>query len=790
MTDLKFALRQFARTPGFALMAVATLALGLGANSAIFSLINGILLHPYPYHDPERLVLLSTANEGTSERRPATYPLFLDWRDQCRAFGQLAYVQPRAFNLTGRREPVLLRGASVSASAFPLLGIRPALGRWLAADDDRPGAAPVTILSHRLWVAQFDGDPGVLGRTLLLNGRSYSVAGIMPAGFEFWNADLWVPAGLDADTPIARNRALRTNAYVVGRLAPDRGLAEARIELEMISRRLARQYPDSDGGREALAVPLVGSGAAGIRTTLLVLLGAVALVLLIGCANVASLLIARNTGRQRELALRLALGASIWRLTRQLLLESLLLAAAGGVGGILVAAWILDLLPSLLPGGVPRGGAVTVVDPHVLLFTAGAAVAAALLGGLVPAVLAARADPDTALKEASRSATGGRQSRGLRSALVAAEVALAFTLLAGAGLLLRSFWRLAGTDPGFAAERLLVLKLQLPDKKYPAMTQAADFYRRVVEHLRRLPGARAVGGAMVVPLTGDHADFPLMVDRRAYGATEEVESAQFNIVLGDYFAAQGIRVRAGRALTDADTERSAPAVVINAALARKFFPGTDPLGRKVRLGLPDSQLRPGLLPPGFDRFRWATIVGVVDDVRLSSLRRQPVPIVYVPWEQAPDTPLFHNTTSLLIRTAGDPLATVAGARRAIWQVDRDQPIARTALMESIVDGSVSQPRFAAVLLASFAGVALVLAIIGITGVVAWNVSRRKREIGVRLALGASPEAVRWLVVRQGMAPVLAGLAAGATAALLLTHSLHSLLYEISPFDPAEALRAE
>lgn len=765
-------------------MAVCTLALGIGATTSLFTVINAVLLNPLPYPQPDRLVLVSSIVENAREDAPITYPDYLDWRAQSTHFEQLGYVRERPVNLTGVDEPARIPAAEVSADIFPALGLRPIMGRWITAEDDRPAASPVVVLSHAAWLNRFNADPAILQRTLALDGRVYTVVGVMPPRFRFWNADAWIPAGLFADTDLMRSRTLRMNGFALGRLRPGVKTAAAQDALDVISHRAAvANNLSTEFTRTTRVEPFAAVQSRAIRPVLLVLLGAVGCVLLIACVNVANLLLARNLGRVREIALRSALGANRGQVIRQLLLEALPLAALGALGGLLLAVWTTGGLVRLLPADALPAEAEIGIDRWVLLFTGAIAVGAALLASLMPALQLTRVDAAEALKDSSHSATVGHRGRRARSTLIAVEVALAVTLLVGAGLLARSLARLQHVDPGFRADHTLALTLQLPEAKYPGSAQVANFLDRVFTNLRSLPATQAAGAVFALPLGGSNADFSILVEGRTYAADEQVESTHFNIVAGDYFAAQGIPLRAGRAITDADHRTSEPVVVVNAAFVRRFLPEGDPLGRRIRPGVPESQLRPGMLPPGFDQFRWATIVGVAEDVRHVALAQAAPPMIYLPRAQIPEISILHNNFTLLVRTQGDPVAIAQDARQALWQVDRDVPISRLERMQTIVAGTLRQSEFSTFLLSSLAGLAAVLAMLGISGVIGWTVRQRQRELGIRLALGAQPRELLGLVLRQGFRPVLIGLVAGLAAAAALSRLLSSQLHEISPLDP-------
>jgi putative ABC transport system permease protein len=781
LADLRFALRQLAKTPGFTLVAVLTLALGVGANTAIFSVINAVLLHPFPYVDSDRLLFIGSTRKSPADFMSVTYPDYLDFRKGARSFAGLAFASGRSYALTKVAEPAIIRGAAVSASAWPLLGIPPLLGRTFTAAEDRPGADPVCVLSYATWQGRFGGDKNILGHPLTLDGRAYTIVGVMPPRFKFWAGDIWLPAGLDADTDLMRSRVLRFDSWMVGRPKPGVSIAAATAELNVIAARIARQHPDTNQGVGVSAQRLSESVAGGFRQPLLVLLGAVGCVLLIACANVANLLLARAATRQREYAIRIALGATRGRLIRQMLLESLPLALLGGVAGLLLGAWGLQALLVILPSdAVPAEAQITVNMP-VMVFTLGVVVATMLAFSLFPALEGSRPPVNEALQEGSRG-TAGRRTGRLRAALIVAEVTLSVTLLVGAGLLIRSLGRLDLVDLGFNPQHLLVLSVRLPTARYPTAQKAGSFFDALVDQARRLPGVRAVAAGSSVPFVGGN-NLPLLTEGRTYHSLNELKGVQFSLVTGDYFPALGIRLVQGREFTTADRAGSPPVIILNEAAVKEFLPGGDPLGKRVMLGVPANLLRPGLLPPGLNTFQWATVVGVVNDTVDFGPQSEPPPAAYLPVDQGWTLPELRDSMVVLLRTAGDPSALAPELRRMVAALDRDQPVDLVAPMGSIIDDTKRAPRFNTILLGLFAAIALTLAIVGIYGVVAWNVAQRTREFGIRQALGADSHAILRLVVRQGMRVVLLGLLLGLGGSLAATRALQSMLFGVSAFDP-------
>lgn len=779
--DLLLSLRLLRKSPGFAATVIAVLALGVGANTAIFSVVDAVLLHPFPYPGSDRITFIGSTPANGDGTMPVTYPDFLDWQKQAQRFEQLAYARNRGLTLTQVAEPANLGGAAVSASVWPLLGVAPQLGRTFTEAEDQPGAAPVCVLSHALWKNRFGGAADILGRTLMLDGRGYTVIGVMPPACKFWAAELWVPAGLEADTEVMRSRVLRMNSWAVGKMKPGVSIAEAEGELKLIASRLAQQYPDSNKGTGARVQLLSDSVTGPVRRPLLVLLAAVGFVLLIACANVANLLLARATTRQREFAIRAALGASRRRLIGQMLMECLPLGLLGAFAGVLAGIWGLDaLLLVLPPDAVPAEAQIHVSVP-VMIFSLVLAVGTLFVFALLPALEASRPELTTALQEGGRG-SGGLRSGRLRAGLIVAEVSLSLVLLVGAGLLIRSFARLQAVEPGFNHRNLLAVPLQLPEARYRTGPEATRFYRELVERMSRIPGVTAVAATTNAPFLGGNG-IPLITEDKTYTDLNQLDGVQFSLVLGDYFKAQGLRLTQGRTFTDADRAGSEPVIILNEAAVKKFLPKGNALGRRVMLGLPANLITPGLLPPGLDKFQWATVVGVVQSARHFGLQSEPPPEAYIPVDQSWEAPLLRLGMVVLLRTEGDPLRAAGPARAAVTALDRDQPIGRINSMELVIGETLRPARFSMLLLGIFAALALSLALVGIYGVVAWNVAQRTRELGIRSALGATQQDNVRLVIGQGMRVVLLGLLVGLGGSLALTRTMQNLLFETSPFDP-------
>ena len=779
-SHLKLALRRLAKEPGFTMTVVVVLALGIGATTAIFSVVNAVLLHPFPYTDSGRIAFIGSTRVGQNGNMPVTYPDFLDWQKQSRSFAQLAFANGRSLTVTRISEPASIRGAAISASAWPLLGIGPALGRTFTEAEDRPGAERVCVISYAAWQGRFGGDPQILNRQIMLDGRSHTVVGVMPPSFKFWAAEIWTPIGLEADTDIFRSRVMRMDSWVVGKLRPATSLAQAQIELKLITARLGQQYPESNKDIGADIKLLSESVTGPIQRPLMILLAAVGCVLLIACANVANLLLARGATREREFAIRTALGATRRRIIGQMLLEALPLAVLGGIAGLLVADWGLQgLLHFLPPDAVPAEAQIQ-IDGSVLVFTVVLALGSSLVFALVPAWESSRGDVNESLKDGPRGSAGRRTGR-LRAGLIVAEVSLSLTLLVAAGLLIRSFARLQATNPGFNAENLLLVPIQLPQARYATGHQGTQFFKELLERARVLPDVTAAGLSSNVPFNGG-GDFPLLTEGRSYTDLNQLESVQISVVQGDNFRAQGLRLIKGRVFADSDNAAGLPVIILNEAAVKKFLPTGDPLGKRVMLGAPDNLIKPGMLPPGLEKFQWATVIGVVQSARHFGLQQEPPPAAYIPADQCWDLPLFRNSMTLLLRTAGDPLLAAGNARQIVASLDRDLPVGRIASMEIVISETLRGSRFMMLLLGIFAAIALVLAVVGIYGVVAWNVTQRTREMGIRQALGATREDVLRLVVGQGMRIVLLGLVIGLAASLAVTRTLQSLLFETSAFD--------
>jgi putative ABC transport system permease protein len=764
--DLRYGARMLRRSPGFATVALLTLAIGVGANTAVFSVVNAVLLRPLPYSQSERLVQIWSTNPQANRWGMWTaYPRFVDWRRESKSFEEMATARTWVINLGGGDHPESLLGVVTSSRLFQVLRVQPMLGRAFRPEEDQPGHDHVIILSYGLWQRRFESDRGVIGRAVNIDRQSWTVIGVMPPEFRFppelpsaYHVDAWVPPAPDP----SRDERVSNNYYTYARLKPAITLAQAQAEMAAINRGLGEKHW-ADRGMGVRVVPWRQQVASGVRPALLLLLGAIGLVLLIACANVASLLLARGAARQRETALRHALGAGGARLIRQLLTESLLLAVCGGAAGLLVAYRGLQLIIRIAPD-IPRINETT-IDAQVLLFSLALTIGTGIIFGIAPALNGPASDLHSALNESGSRPTAGSARASVRSVLVMAEVALALILLSGAGLLIRSFVRVQQIDPGFNAKNLLTAFLALPPQKYPEPRRQAEFYREAMERIASIPGVECAGGADSAPMLSNDAG-PVSIEGHPVHPGEMDIQAERPKITSDYFRAMGIRLVRGRTFTLADNDSAAPVAIINEAAAREYWPNEDPMGKRVRLD-------DGSVPV------WRQVIGVVADVRQDGLTKVGRPEVYAPIMQSPVTYLV-----LAVRTRTAPETLIAAVRHAVMTVDKEQPLFQIRTMQQVVDESTAGRRFQMVLVALFAAVALGLAAIGIYGLMSYSVNQRRQEIGIRMALGARRGEVLTLVVRQGMALAIAGVVLGTGGALLLSHFLSSMLYGVGANDPA------
>jgi len=769
--DLRYGARMLMKNPGFTLIAALTLALGIGANTAIFSVVNGVLLRPLPYKDPQQLVMVFAPRRLEQEFNISSGG-FTVLRDQKQVFEQVAAFLPMldSASITGDGEPEFLGGVTVSANLFTLLGVEARYGRTFLPEEEKPGSDRVVVISHGLWQRRFGSDQKIVGRTIAIDNEPYTVVGVMPAGFQFpldgmWTG--WLPRAIDIYIPLVLTPDEINNQRkvlpVIARLKSQVGVEQAQAEMTVVAARIKRQYPDTNRDESIRLAPYHQQMVGRVRFALLVLLGAVGFVLLIACANVANLLLARAAGRRKEMAVRVALGAGRQRVIRQLLTENVLLGILSGLLALLVAFWGVDLLRTIIPENLPRVDEIG-IDGRVFGFTMLISLAAGILFGLVPAFHTSRVDLNDALKDGGRSSGGSSHNR-LRNLLVVSEVALALALLTGAGLMLRSFIRLMSVDPGLDPRNVLTVDIRLSRGKYSRPQQAA-FFQRLLEHLRVTPGIQAVGAVYPMPLSGMEEDLWFDIEGQPPLARGEHRSAGPRGVSPGYFMAQGIQLLKGRVFTESDGGDTPPVVVINEALARRYWTNQDPIGRRISFDSRNGQTV------------WRQIVGVVKSVRHMALSEEPRSEVYIPFAQYP---LAFMT--LVARTDGAPLGYVAAVRSQVQAVDKDQPISNPRTMEERLASTVSQRRFNLILLAIFACLALSLAGIGIYGVMSYLVAQRTHEIGVRMALGAQAGDVLRLVIRQGMALALTGVLIGLITAFGLTRLLRNLLFDLSATDP-------
>jgi putative ABC transport system permease protein len=782
--DLRFAARGLVKQPGFALTAVLTLALGIGANAAIFSVVDSVLLTPPPFRQPERLVVAFATNPDAEkafgyQELPLAIGDFYDWLRDSRSFSGLALLQSDGMTMTGQGEPDKLGVVRIAGDFFGVLGTQALLGRTLGPADDTPGKPTAIVLAYDYWRRRFGGDQGVIGRKVLLNGNPVTVAGVMPPRFAFPRGgsevhasysfapqpDAWVPFAL---TPQAKQDRGSRFSFVVGRLRPGVGIQAAAAELQGMCERFGQLYPD-DKGWGVYLTPIVEQVSGGLRPVLVVLWAAVGLVLLIACANVANLLLARAASRQKEIALRTAIGAGRRRLLAQLLTESGLLALLGGVLGTFLAWAGLRTAAAVVPAGT-AGAATFALDGRVVLFTAFLCIATTALAGLVPALQMTRPDLAGALREGTRAGAGTMASRRTRSALVVAEIAFAVLLLIAAGLLLRSFLRLVRIDPGFRGGRVLTLRIDLPPEGF-SPPQRVAFFNRVAQRLEALPGAAASGMISELPLTGSEQFMSVNFEGRPLPGQGEMWSCGMHSVTPHYHQAMGIPLLRGRYLAAGDVKGAPLVAVIDEAMARAYWPHEDPVGKRFRFG------RSAMAP-------WMTVVGVVGDIRHSSLHADPQPQMYMTVDQAPE-PLTPYWVWFVTRTRVDPHALAAAARNAVHEVDRDQPITQVRTMDEVVADSIATRRFSLLLLGLFAALALVLSVVGIYGITSYSVVQRTRELGLRMALGAQPAEVLALVVKEAGALAALGVALGVVAAFAATRTrwMTVLLYKVGATDP-------
>jgi putative ABC transport system permease protein len=770
--DLRYGIRTILKQPGFTAIAVMALALGIGANTAIFSIVNAVLLRPLPFANPDGIMMVFNTAER-EDRFSVTYPDFIDWRERQQSFELLAGYSSRDFTLTGTGDPVRLRGAMVTGELLPILGVQPKLGRFFRPEEDKPGIR-VAILSQRMWQEHFASDPDICDKTIQLHGQSYSVAGVMPKGFafplqndpviDFWTTTASLQEGAAPLTAQRGNHALN----VVGRLKEGITLEQAQADMSGIANALASQYPDTNAQFGARVVPLHKDLVREIRPALLILFGAVGCVLLIACANVANLLLARATTRHKEIAIRTALGASRLRVIRQLLTESLLLSLLGGGLGLLLAVWGTELLVALVPKGLPRADEIA-MDGMVLGFTTLVALATGIFFGIAPAMQTSKTELTQTLKEGGRSSGDGAQRNRVRSLLVVSEVAIALMLLVGAGLLINSFLRLQKVNPGFNTHNVLSFRIGLPDSKYPQPQQKIDFYKQLASRIEALPGVKNVGYINALPLSGQGGGVGFSIEGEPVNPAQPFPyDTDFRTISPGYFKTMGIELLQGRDFDERDDLQSNPVVIINETLAKRYFPNQNPLGKRINPSFANDQRGPLM----------REIVGVVSSIKHSSLSAEIQPEAYVAYKQN-----ARPTAMVVARTTNDPTTLIGSIRNEVQGLDNTLAIYSVRTLDEYLSASVAQPRFNTLLLGIFAAVALILTTVGLYGVMSYTVTQRTHELGIRMALGAKPADVLKLILRQGMGLTLMGIVLGLAGAFALTRVAESLLFGVSATDP-------
>jgi putative ABC transport system permease protein len=778
--DLRYGARMLLKSPGITFVVVLALALGIGANTAIFSVVDAVLLRPLPYPESDRLVFLNETSKAMDEIS-VSYPNFSDWRAQNQVFEKIGVYNNGNYNLTGVGEPERIVTAQMSADLLAALRVNPAMGRMYTNDEDKPGGTPVVILSHALWQRRFGGQANILNQPITLNDKSYTVIGIMPETFRFpRRADIWVPVGQLSGDPDWLHRGNHPGLYGVARLKPGVTFAQAKADMDNIAANLEKQYNDSNAGNGVGIHPMLEAFVGDSRGKLWFLFGAVAAVLLIACVNIANLLLARAQARQKEMAIRSAMGAGRWRIARQLLTESVLLALIGGTLGLLVARWGLALILFVSPDAIPRSKEIS-LDWRVLAFTIGLSFVTGILFGLVPALQAGIVDVHETLKETARGSSG---KHWLRSSLVVVEVATTLVLLICAGLMIRSFYRLQNVNPGFSYDQLTSFSVALPEKKYKTAEQLDQFYTRLLDNLRGMPGVESAAAASGLPLGNNGWQTSFVIDGRPRPPRDQTPLMEACLVTPDYFRAMNIKLLRGRYFDDHDDRSSiagqdlskleeveremAPlnSIIIDEEFARRYWPGEDPIGKRIGMG---SEEHP----------RYLTVLGVVARVKMEGLGRDSNRVQgYFPFKQIPMSDM-----TVIAKASGDPNQLIGAVRQQVAAIDPGQPIYGVRTMHEIRSESVAPERLNLTLLSIFAGIALVLAIVGIYGVMSYSVTQRTREIGIRMAIGAQPRDVFRMVIWQGMLLALIGVGVGLIGAFGFTRLMTTMLFGIEPTDP-------
>jgi putative ABC transport system permease protein len=767
LRDLRYALRTLRKSPGFTVVALLTLALGIGANTAMFSIVYGVLLRPLPYKDPSRLIVL---NETTARvgRVSVSYPNFEDWRQQSRAFSQMAAVISVSFNLGAVSQPENITGEAVSPNYLSMIGVRPILGRDFDASEEKAGTEPVVLLSYPLWQSHFGGSSSAIGQTITLDGRRFTIVGVLPPDFRTLDkTDVVEPTGVWATNNSATNeRGDRGDMVVAGRLAPGMSLAQARAEMEGIAAQLATAYPHTNAQCGVFLQPIRDVFVSDVRPAILVLFAAVIFVLLIACANIANLCLMRGASRTKEIALRLAIGASGGRIVGQMLAESFVLATLGGLLGLALAIGGMRGLSRLMPPSMLASEDMN-LNGMVLLFTAGVVVLSAFLFGLAPALHSTKANVQSELKEGGRNTAGAGQNR-WRGVLVIAEISLALILLVSAGLMMKSFYRLLSVDPGFVPDRVLTMYINLRTAQYDKDIAVLNFWQQVLERVRPLPGVESAALGTAIPLTDDHSRTDITIEGMPPAKPGGLPHPDVHVVSSAYVSTLGVPLLRGRTFSDEDTENAPHVGMINSALARRFFPNEDPVGKRFMFGRPSTDIT-----------KWVLVVGVLGDTKLYGLANPSRLEVYLPFRQSP-----RNDMSLVVKSKIDPAVLTSGIRGAIASIDRDQPVFGIATMKQLVGNSVATQRITLVLLGLFSALALVLAAIGIYGVISYSVAQRSHEIGIRMALGARRGDVMRMILAQGAKIAGIGVIIGIIASFCLTRLMTSLLFSVSAADPA------
>jgi len=762
LQDIRYSVKMLIKNPAFTVIAVIALALGIGANSAIFSVVNTVLLRPLPYADAERLVWI-WGKSPSGDKGAVSPPDFFDYRGQSQSFEQLAAFLTVTHNLNDMDNPERISGAATSANFFDTMGVKPLLGRTFATEEEQAGHEPVTVLSHGIWQRRYGSDPSIVGKTIPLDGKPFTVVGVMPSGFNFpENTEMWEVAPF-----YVKGMTIRKAHFLrlVGRLKPNVKLDQAQAEMDIMSGQLAQQYPDTNKGYGLRLVSLNEKIIGNVRSTLLMLLGAVGFVLLLACANVANLLLARAASRQKEIAIRTALGARRSRLLRQLLTESVFLAMIGGFAGTILAFVGTKLLLAFTASNMPRLQEVT-LDARVLLFSLGISILTGLIFGLVPALQASRPDLNETLKEGGRSSSGGVKRNRISNILVVAQVALALVLAIGAGLMIRSFSRLSDVNPGFTTSNLLTMQIELPPAKFPKPQQRANFFNQLLDQLRAVPGVVSTATVSELPLTGQLNDTYFHVEGGSSDPSQNKILANYRSASSLYFKTMGIPFKSGRDFTAQEVSEGAHVVVVNEMIAEKYFGNQDPTGKRLIVDLNEAAPY--------------EIVGVVGNIHHLALDRSISPEMYIPQFPA-------GATNIVVQTKSNPAEITGAVRNAVRTVDRDQPIANLKTMDQLVEASVAQPHFRTLLLGIFAALALILASVGIYGIISYSVAQATHDIGLRMALGAQRQGIFNLILKNALRLVLIGLFIGLTLSLILTRFISNLLYGISATDPTTFL---